>query len=66
MFYVFRTRYRIVVDHYAGYEAQFRYWWMPYYMMVGGLNTCSTIRTAEDLIDAKRRYGSCKVVKQIV
>jgi hypothetical protein len=64
MFYVFRTRYRIVKDNYSGYEAQFRWWWWPFYCQVNCINTSCTVQEAEDIIRS-HRY-STKVVKQIV
>lgn len=40
--------YRIVKDRYAGYEAQFRYWWLPIWWQCGPLcNTHATIDRAE-------------------
>lgn len=54
----FRTRYRVVRDSYCGYEAQFRYWWMPFYLMVGMCNTSRTVEQAE-------RLCSNGIVKQI-
>lgn len=60
---LFRTRFRIVRDNYAGYAAEFRWWWMPFYMEVNGINTFRTPELAEDLINKHRRNG--KIVKQV-
>lgn len=43
----FKTKYRIVEDGYAGYEAQFKYWWMPFWKQIGWTNTSSSIERAE-------------------
>ena len=61
---VFRTRYRIVTDAYAGFEIQFRYWWMPFWMQLDIINTYSTLEAAEDHI--KRRTHKKVVVKVCV
>jgi hypothetical protein len=59
-----KTRYRIVVDAYCGYEAQVRYWWFPFvWWQIDGLNTFISIEAAERFIEKKRRMGS--VVKII-
>lgn len=42
---IFRTRYRIVTDAYAGYEVQFRYWWIPFYIQYE-INTHQSIEAA--------------------
>ncbi len=43
-------RYRIVRDNYLGYEVQARPRWWPFWTMVGGCNTFSTVESA-------RRYA---------
>ena len=48
---LFRTRYRIVRDFYAGYEVQWRYWWMPFYVQAGYTNTHFTIESARKYLD---------------
>jgi hypothetical protein len=45
---LFRTRYRVVGDRYLGFEAQFRYWWMPFYMQMWGAGPANTHRTVDD------------------
>lgn len=55
----FRTKYRIKTDAYAGYEIQFRFWWMPFFVM-DGINTyCSLERAQEKII-------KMKTLKQVV
>lgn len=47
---IFRTRYRIVTDNYSGYEAQFRRWWMPFYVQCFFCNTSTNVDRARELI----------------
>jgi hypothetical protein len=47
---IFKTRYRIVIDKFAGFTAQFRYWWMPFYLQLGGVNTHITADRCEAYI----------------
>ena len=51
-----KIKYRVVTDHYCGFEAQYRVWWWPFWMMVNGCNTRSTLE------DAKGLCGKDKVV----
>lgn len=39
-------KYRVVVDCYAGYEAQVRYCWWPFWLQLDGCNTHNTFREA--------------------
>lgn len=41
--------YRIVRDSYAGYEAQWRPWWWPFWSECFGTNTSKTMEEAEML-----------------
>ena len=59
---IFRTRYRIVKDDYAGYEAQYRHWWMPFYIQVNGVNTRPTLEACRKLIEFHKRP---KFVEQV-
>lgn len=43
---IFRTRYRVVTDAYLGFQADYRYWWMPFYMQVKGTNTWYSLEEA--------------------
>ena len=45
----FETRYRVIRDTYNGYEAQFKHWWMPFYLQIGGTNTFTTEIAAKNL-----------------
>jgi len=56
---LFKIRHRIVVDCHLGYEAQYRRWWMPFYIQ-GGKNTHRTLDAAEEY--AKKRF-SVKYIK---
>lgn len=40
--------YRIVRDHYAGYEVQVRRWWWPFWVQAGFCNTHSSVERAEE------------------
>lgn len=40
--------YRIVRDRWLGYEVQWRYWWMPFWVQASFSNTHSTIEKAEE------------------
>lgn len=64
---LFKTKYRIVTDKYAGYEAQVKYWYWPFWVMLYGCNTSLTIERAEGLIQTHRREREFrpKVVKNI-
>lgn len=44
-FQMFKTKWRVVIDEYNGYEVQFRYWWMPFYMQYG-INTHQSVEMA--------------------
>ncbi len=50
---IFKTRYRIVGDNHAGFEAQFRYWWFPVWFQLGGVNTFSTEQACMNYINRK-------------
>ena len=56
---MFKTRYRIVGDRYAGYEAQYKLWWLPFWLQMG-INTHMTADAAEAFI---RRLSFCKEIK---
>jgi hypothetical protein len=59
---MFKTRYRIVTDSYAGYEAQVRYWWFPFWVQLTDTfhrtNTHSYVADAEALIQKHIRRSS--------
>lgn len=59
MMRMFRTRYRILVDDYAGYQVEFRRWWMPLYKQISGVNTRPTEELALALI---KGHKYCKYV----
>ena len=46
---IFKTKYRIARDAYAGYEAQYKPWWSPFWMQCYGLNTMPTVDLARKL-----------------
>lgn len=52
---LFRTRYRIVRDRWSGYEVQWRYWWMPFYVQAGYTNTHCTIERAKRYLEQVKR-----------
>ena len=61
------TRYRIVTDEYLGYEVQWRYWWMPFYVQ-GAMNAHRTVDDAENYIvylRKPRKVRHSRFVKQV-
>jgi len=52
---MFKTRYRVVIDYCAGYEAQFRRWWMPVWMPINYRNTSSSVEKAKAIIEGHKR-----------
>ena len=44
---LFKNKYRIVADRYAGYEVQIKRWWLPIWLQVGFVNTHITAERAE-------------------
>jgi hypothetical protein len=48
---IFKTKYRIVRDRYAGYEVQYKCWWFPFWVEHGLTNTHKTIEDARGYID---------------
>tara|TARA_R110000782_G_scaffold102995_2_gene190420 strand:+ start:40 stop:252 length:213 start_codon:yes stop_codon:yes gene_type:complete len=50
---VFQTKYRIISDEFAGYECQFRYFWMPFYLQMNfpSCNTHFTLHEAKNFIE---------------
>lgn len=47
---MFKHKYRIVRDDYAGYEAQVKLWYWPFWMQMGFSNTHRSIKEAEEFI----------------
>lgn len=58
---LFRTRYRIVRDRWLGYEVQFRWWWMPFYVQ-GRTNTHVSVRQAEEYVEFLRKGPVVKYI----
>ena len=54
--FFFRTRYRIVLDTYSGFEAQYRPWWSPCYLQIGGTNTSSSLADARKIVDRHKYH----------
>jgi|688.fasta_scaffold25738_7 hypothetical protein len=58
---LFSTRYRVVPDRWAGYEAQFKPWWSPFWLQCDpcssgtDCNTSPTIEMARQVIALHRR-----------
>lgn len=44
---LFRIRYRITTDVYLGYQVEFRYWWVPFYIQVDRANTWGSLELAK-------------------
>lgn len=53
---MFKTKYRVVLDAYSGFEAQYRKWWMPFWLQINGVNTSSSLDAAKVIIKAHREY----------
>ena len=44
---MFNRKYRIVRDRFAGYEVQFRFWWLPFiWFQANGCNTHGSVESA--------------------
>ena len=52
------SRYRVVRDHYAGYEAQIKRWWFPFWLMIG-VNTHGTEEAATRYCERHAINGKC-------
>lgn len=55
----FKTKYRIVPDDFAGWEAQGKPWWSPFWIELGrgssfGINSHVTIEHARAFINQRR------------
>jgi hypothetical protein len=57
-----KTKYRIVTDKYAGYEAQVWRWYWPFWSQIG-INTHKTIESAREYIDRKAVKRSVKIIE---
>ena len=49
-----KTKYRIVTDAYAGYEAQVKHWYFPFWLQINGVNTNISIEQVKALIANNR------------
>ncbi len=58
------TRYRVIRDNYAGYEAQFRVWWWPFWQQCNFVNTSPSIGLARQVCVAHARASGDAVVAQ--
>jgi hypothetical protein len=47
----FKTKYRIVTDNYAGFEAQFKHWYSLFWSQCNGTNTSASAERARIVID---------------
>lgn len=45
---LFRTKYRIVRDTYAGYQVDVKKWWFPFWHQKGFTNTRPTLEKARE------------------
>ena len=52
---MFRKKYRVVIDSYAGYEVQHKYWFLPFWFQTGGVNTFATLEAAKKYITKNKR-----------
>jgi len=46
-----KNKYRIVKDGYAGYEAQVKRWWFPFWVQIGFANTNTSVERARVVCD---------------
>lgn len=61
-----KKKYRIVTDVYAGYEVQYRYSLMPFWLQVNGTNTHVSPQDAEEwLREYLRKNKSRQFVKYV-
>jgi len=56
---MFQTHYRIVTDRFAGFEAQYRPWWWPFWLECYGINTCPSLEAARALCDQHANNAHC-------
>jgi hypothetical protein len=47
----FKTKYRIVTDNYAGFEAQFKPWYSPFWTQCNTINSSISVERARIVID---------------
>lgn len=52
----FKTKYRIVSDNFAGFEAQFKVWWFPFWLQCFGVNTRSTLESAIEVCKRHKNH----------
>jgi hypothetical protein len=52
---MFKTKYRVVRDAFAGYEVQFKYWWSPFWLQVGFSNSHSSLKEAKEFIKKSKK-----------
>ena len=50
-----KKQYRIVTDKFLGYEVQYSYWWLPFYIQLGLTNTHDTISKAKEYIEQDKQ-----------
>lgn len=58
----FKTKYRIVSDNFAGFEAQFKVWWFPFWIQCFGVNTRATLESAIEV--CKRHSKRTKTIQK--
>jgi hypothetical protein len=69
----FKNRYRVVRDGVAGFEAQWRPWWWPFWIQLNGVNTSRSLDAALEIVkthrdhvvwtDSRGRFGDSAVVE---
>lgn len=50
-----KTKYRVVRDGCAGYEAQFKLWWFPFWLQCFGTNTRGTVERSKAVIELHKK-----------
>lgn len=60
---MFKNKYRIVTDAYAGYEAQVKFWWFPLvWWQINGTNTNASVERARMRIEHHKKKGVVEYV----
>ncbi len=52
--HLFRTRYRVVPGEFCGYKAEYRHWYMPFYLQCY-YDTRQTVEGAREIIENHKK-----------
>lgn len=64
---MYKTKYRVVTDNYAGYEVQYKLWWWPFWIQASDsegriVNTFFTLEEATKYAKELKCKTKCKAV----